>query len=185
MEKIIMEENPQDPVDSLESETPIKNLKEGLKGEANKEEKPIISDNLELIISKGKSYKIQLVYTLFGRKFYKTPLRFINKNIKLYDNFDNIIPHDIRTYNQQPYSHEVKTFFNQNNLGILKGDMNIVMAKIYPKYEHFVDFSSNNDIYITCSEKFEPEYITWCEFGVVRRIKREDKIEDIPLLVKN
>src|ERR1700678_2557576 len=134
-------------------------------------------DDLEIItpFKTAKLYtNLKLIYTIFGRKYYAVPLQLINDNIILNDIQDNKINYDIRTVKIEPFNIEIKTFFNENNLNILTSSINKYLSVYSPKYEHYIDYSKCDNIYITCTETSNPHSINCDEINLNKKLVQND-----------
>ena len=96
-----------------------------------------------------KKYKLTApVFEIFGRKYYKAPFKSINENI-IVSGGKQEISFDIRVVHIEARKIIIDTYFNENNLNILTNRFNALMAHVCPKYEHFINYSSNQEIYIS------------------------------------
>lgn len=128
------------------------------------------------IVKKPKSYdKLQLVFNIFGRKYYLLPLKLINEEIVLLDKNMKKIPYDIRTISVEPFDITIRTFFNENNREILKNEFNDKINLVCPKYKHYINFSTSQ-IYISCLQDERPIYLNVVEVNIIRKIIKNDKI---------
>jgi hypothetical protein len=154
---------------------------EPIKKEAPELSRSPADDILEVLdISKTpKNFSgLQAAFNIFGRKYFKSPMRLINDDIRLLDKNMKEIPFDIRTISIKPFDIEIKTFFNENNRKILTDlKQNETVALVSPKYEHFINFSKDPaSTYITCLSDQEPVYLNCVEINVVHKLVKNGKI---------
>lgn len=118
--------------------------------------------------------ELKVDFIFLEKKYVKVPFNLINENIKLYqDSVD--VPFDIKHVNISPYSIEIHTLFNENNKNVLSNKMNIVMGTLFPKYEHYICYSSN-DFYISFDHSLNPNKITYTEINILNNIYNNNKI---------
>lgn len=136
-----------------------------------------VTETLDIMDTPKTYAGFQSAWNIFGRKYYKIPLRLINDDIKLLDKNLKKISFDVRTITIEPYDIEIKTYFNENNRGVLKNSINGLIAKVCPKYEHFVNFSTNPEhTYITCASDQDPAYLKCNEINVLHRVFKGGKV---------
>lgn len=137
-------------------------------------------DNISYeVVLLPKTFKIEKPsFSIFGRNFYKLPLNNICDEIKVYDNTLSLISYEIRTVDINPYDIHIKTYFNENNHNILKGEINKVMSEIYPKYEHYINWSSSDKLFITCLNTVEVSNISCKEINVNKKIVKDNITTD-------
>ena len=120
------------------------------------------------ILKTPKNYKLSKEsYMIFGRKYFECPLKLINDNIKLLDKNLREINFDMRVVDVKPFDMEIKTLYNENNRNVLTDDMNKAMAEVSPRYEHYINYSVQKKIYITCESTEEPMHISSTEINVL------------------
>jgi hypothetical protein len=129
------------------------------------------------LVKTDKTYEnLQLVYNIFGRKYYKFPLKFINENIRVFNEKQEQIQFNIETFEVNTFEINIKTFFNENNLGILTNEDNLKLSKFCSKYEHFINFSTKkSNIYFTVGDSDNPIKIVTTEINVNRKLVDVEK----------
>ena len=121
------------------------------------------------IVKIPRNYKLlKESYLIFGRKYYECPFKLVNDNIKLFDKDLVEIPFDIRVLIVKPFSIKIDTLYNENNQGILVGEINKTLLEICPKYEHYINYSDKpKNTFITCESSKEPMFMTSTEINIV------------------
>ena len=158
-----------------------------LKKEAKEKEEEQVPKEIETeTLSPSFSLKTYSIISqsmvLFNKKFFKIPLTNICDDIKLLDKNMEPINFEIRTLVIDPYEVVIKTYFNENNLSILTGKLNEMLKVIYPKYEHYINWSTQNNIYITCLDTQEPAFLKCKEINITKKLMKNNKLEKEILL---
>lgn len=147
-----------------------------LENEAKPEEKDDRFLEVLDIVKKPRNYeKLQLVFNIFGRKYYLLPLKLINDDIVLLDKDMKKINYDIRTIHVEPFDITIRTFFNENNRGLLGNEFNDKINLICPKYQHYINYSSSQ-VYISCLQDEHPIYLNCVEVNIVKKMIKNNRI---------
>lgn len=135
---------------------------------------------LELLEITGtpKQYKLaEPAYpNLLKRNYFKCPLKLINDNIKLFNKSMKEINFDVRTLKIEPFHVEINTYFNENNKNFLKTQFNDTVSLISPKYEHYINYSKADNIFITCDVNEIPVFLNSIEINMIHKLVKQDGV---------
>lgn len=159
------------------SEHKIVELTESIDKMEIKSEPDEISEVIDVMKTPRSYSGFELAFNIFGRKYYKVPLRLINDEIRVLDKNMKEIQYDIRTISVEPYDINIKTYYNENNRGDLLEKSSQMIALVCVKYEHYCNFSAKpKNTFISCLAEQDPVHINCVEINVVKKLIRNGKI---------
>jgi hypothetical protein len=125
-----------------------------------------IVEGYDLSTAEKRYTDLKSVFDIFGQKYYRCPLKGVNENIRLYDKSRKEVKYELRLVTIKPYDISITTVFNENNRGQLRNKLNVMFSVVCPKYEHFINHSASQELFVTCDSKTEVDSLEATEVSI-------------------